>query len=132
MARAATKGRKRPQPDARAQQRRGGRGRNLSATEQTLFFSRIRRQAKWMFVLLALVFAGGVGENSPEVRRLAAEGLAFLGVRVEPAANKSTGDQDISQTGAPVRTVVVAAREDLEIAREVRLFLSGRSGAGAG
>jgi len=73
----------------------------------------------------ALVFTGGVGENSSEVRRITADGLAFLGVRIEAAANESTGDRDISQAGAPVRTVVIAAREDLEIAREVRLVLSG-------
>jgi tetratricopeptide (TPR) repeat protein len=58
MARAATKSRKRPQPDARRRAKRGGR-RQLSAAEQNLFFSRIRRQAKWVFVALALVFAGG-------------------------------------------------------------------------
>jgi len=57
MARAATKGRKRPQPDARRPAKRGRR--QLSAAEQTLFFSRIRRQAKWVFVFLAVVFAGG-------------------------------------------------------------------------
>jgi Flp pilus assembly protein TadD len=59
MARAAAKGRKRPQPNAQrpAPQRRGRR--NLSAAEETLFFSRIRSHAKWAFVLLALVFAGG-------------------------------------------------------------------------
>lgn len=68
----------------------------------------------------ALVFTGGVGENSSEIRRLAAEGLGFLGVRIDPASNESAGDRDIGQAGAPVRTLVVAAREDLEIAREVR------------
>ena len=59
MARAAAKGRKRPQPNAQrpAPQRRGRR--NLSAAEETLFFSRIRSHAKWAFVVLALVFAGG-------------------------------------------------------------------------
>jgi tetratricopeptide (TPR) repeat protein len=58
MARAAAKSRKRPQPDARRPAKSSGR-RQLSTAEQTLFFSRIRRQAKWVFVLLALVFAGG-------------------------------------------------------------------------
>jgi tetratricopeptide (TPR) repeat protein len=58
MARAATKSRKRPQPDARRPAKSRGR-RQLSTAEQTLFFSRIRRQAKWVFVLLAVVFAGG-------------------------------------------------------------------------
>jgi tetratricopeptide (TPR) repeat protein len=58
MARAAANRGKRPQPDARRPRKSGGR-RQLSASEQTLFFSRIRRQAKWVFVLLAVVFAGG-------------------------------------------------------------------------
>jgi acetate kinase len=79
----------------------------------------------------ALVFTGGVGENSSEVRRLAAEGLAFLGARIEVVANEAIGDRDISQIGASVRTVVVAAREDLEIAREVRLVLARKKASGA-
>jgi tetratricopeptide (TPR) repeat protein len=58
MARAAAKGRKRPQQDARRAPKRGGR-RQLSSTEQTLFFSRIRRQARWAYILLAVVFAAG-------------------------------------------------------------------------
>lgn len=41
-----------------------------TVVEQTLFFSRLRRQAKWAFVFLALVFAGGfvlfgVGSDVP-------------------------------------------------------------------
>ena len=91
----------------------------------------IASMATAMGGLDALVFTGGVGENSSEVRRLAAEGLAFLGVRIESVANEATGDRDISQAEAPVRTVVVAAREDLEIAREVRLVLSGKEASAA-
>jgi acetate kinase len=49
----------------------------------------------------AIVFTGGVGENSPEIRRRALEGLGFL----------------------DARELVVAAREDLEIARQVRSAL---------
>jgi tetratricopeptide (TPR) repeat protein len=67
MARAAAKGRKRPQPDAQRARKRGRR--NLSAAEQTLFFSRIRTHAKWAYVLLAVLFAGtfaflGVGSGN--------------------------------------------------------------------
>jgi acetate kinase len=97
----------------------------LGAYVHTLRAS-IASMAAAMGGLEALVFTGGVGENSSEVRRIAADGLAFLGVGIEPGANESTGDRDISQTGASVRTVVIAAREDLEIAREVRLVLSGK------
>ena len=54
----------------------------------------------------ALVFTGGVGENAPSVRAAACEGLAFLGV------------------GSTVPALVVEAREDLEIAGQVRALLA--------
>ncbi|MFP3900752.1 MAG: acetate/propionate family kinase [Acidimicrobiia bacterium] len=75
----------------------------------------------------ALVFTGGVGENSPPVRAAAADGLGFLGVAVDPDANAAPAlDADVSAPGAHVRTLVVAAREELEIARGVREVLGDR------
>lgn len=72
----------------------------------------------------ALVFTGGVGENSPVVRARAAAGLEFLGIAVDHARNDTVnGDADVTASGAAVRTLVVAAREDLEIARQVRRVL---------
>ena len=72
----------------------------------------------------ALVFTGGVGEHSSEVRAQAAAGLAFLGVAVDGARNDEThADGDIGAHGAAVRTLVLTAREDLEIARQVRAVL---------
>ena len=72
----------------------------------------------------ALVFTGGVGERSAPVRRGAADGLGFLGVALDAARNGAAdGDADISADGAPVRTLVVPAREDVEIARQVRALL---------
>jgi acetate kinase len=73
----------------------------------------------------ALVFTGGVGERSADVRRLAAQRLAFLGVGVDQQANAAVeGDADVTGEGAPVRVLVVASREDLEIARGVRAALA--------
>jgi acetate kinase len=75
----------------------------------------------------ALVFTGGVGENAPRVRARCAAGLGFLGVAVDEAANDAvTGDADVSAGGASVATLVVAAREDLEIAAGVRTALAAR------
>src|SRR6266496_1786703 len=72
-----------------------------------------------------LVFTGGVGENAPEVRQLAADRLGFLGVAIDDAANLGCDpDRELSAEGAAVRTLVVAAREDLEIARGVRPALA--------
>jgi tetratricopeptide (TPR) repeat protein len=55
---AAQKGRKREKADA-GRRSGGRRRRSTPVAEQTLFFNRLRGQAKWMFVFLALVF--GVG-----------------------------------------------------------------------
>jgi acetate kinase len=72
----------------------------------------------------ALVFTGGVGENAPAIRQLAADGLSFLGVELDPASNEAAmGDIEIGAADCPVRTFVIAAREDLEIARQVRAVL---------
>ena len=71
-----------------------------------------------------LVFTGGVGENAPAIRGRAAAGLGFLGVALDEAANAAAvPDADIGAAGAAVRAVVLRAREDLEIAREVRSVL---------
>jgi len=79
-----------------------------------------------------LVFTGGVGENSPEIRSRAAAGLAFLGAAVDEDKNildkaararvspGTAEDWEISAVGAAVRTFVIAAREDKQIAAEVR------------
>ena len=52
------------------------------------------------------------------------ERLGFLGIAVDAAQNAAArGDVDVSAEGADVRTLVVTAREDLEIARQVRRAL---------
>ncbi|MEO8092406.1 MAG: acetate/propionate family kinase [bacterium] len=76
----------------------------------------------------ALVFTGGVGEHSPEVRAAASSGLGLLGVELDQARNEAPrGDEDIGAADASVRTLVVTSREDLEIARQVRGLLGERS-----
>ncbi|MEA2442313.1 MAG: acetate kinase [Thermoleophilaceae bacterium] len=72
----------------------------------------------------AVVWTGGVGENAPAIRAAAADGLEFLGLRVDHDRNEGpSGDRDVSTRGAEVRCLVVTAREDLEIARQVRYVL---------
>ena len=71
-----------------------------------------------------LVFTGGVGERSPEIRRMAAAGLGFLGVDLDASLNADAqGDRDVSGPSADVRTLVVRAREDLEVAGQTRSAL---------
>jgi acetate kinase len=69
----------------------------------------------------AIVFTGGVGARSARVRAGAVERLGFLGIVIDPALNADrVDDREISAAGSPVRTLVITAREDLEITRQVR------------
>jgi acetate kinase len=73
----------------------------------------------------ALVFTGGVGEHAPSVRASTAAGLDFLGVELDVDANaRATADAEIGAPAAQARTLVVTAREDLEVARQVRALLA--------
>jgi acetate kinase len=84
----------------------------------------IAAMAAAMGGLDALLFTGGVGEHAPAVRAAAVDGLRFLGVSIDPERNAAAdGDAEIGDPGAPVRTLVLSAREDLEIARQVRAVL---------
>jgi acetate kinase len=90
----------------------------------------IAAMAAAMDGLDVLVFTGGVGEHAPAIRAASCAGLGFLGVRIDPDANVRTTapgvpDREISSSDTVVRTLVVEAREDLQIAHEVRLVLSG-------
>ena len=85
----------------------------------------IAAMAAAMNGLDALVFTGGVGEKAAPVREAAAGGLGFLGVEIDPKLNEGVaGDADISAAAARVRTLVIKAREDVEVAREVRRVLT--------
>ncbi|HET9782157.1 MAG TPA: acetate/propionate family kinase [Candidatus Dormibacteraeota bacterium] len=87
----------------------------------------IAAMAAGLHGLDALVFTGGVGEHSPEVREAVGEGLAFLGIGVDTARNRDVQeDADITAADARVSTLVVHAREDIEVAREVRKALTLR------
>jgi acetate kinase len=73
-----------------------------------------------------LAFTGGIGENSTQVRERICTGLECLGISLDNTRNAST-DRDliISENGSPVKIVVVAANEELIVAREsARLLLS--------
>jgi acetate kinase len=102
-----------------------GRGDPAASTAFDVYIHRLRRELAAMVAALGgvdlVAFTGGVGENSPDVRAAAVDGLAFLGLAIDRDRNAgTTADGDITAAGAAVRTVVVTAREDLEIADQVR------------
>ncbi len=67
----------------------------------------------------AIVFTGGIGENSSEVRSAACEAFQFLGLQLDAEQNAaSAADRDIAAKGSAVRVLVIRAQEDWAIARE--------------
>lgn len=67
----------------------------------------------------AVVFTGGIGENSPEVRARVCKGMEFLGLKLDDEKNASLrGPADISKPEASVRILLVPTNEELMIARE--------------
>ena len=65
-----------------------------------------------------------VGENAPAIRAATVTGLGFLGLAIDGDRNGApTGDREIGPVGAASAVLVVASREDLEIARQVRVVL---------
>jgi acetate kinase len=81
----------------------------------------------------ALVFTGGIGENSAVVRGLVLRRLGFLGLTEDPEANaghgRSTGGR-ISRPG-PVQALVVPTDEELMIARDTARLIAARPAAPA-
>ncbi|MFZ0257867.1 MAG: acetate kinase, partial [Gammaproteobacteria bacterium] len=63
----------------------------------------------------ALVFTAGIGEKSPEIRRRVCQRAAWLGVRVDEAANV-TGRARISTTDSAVSAWVIPTDEERMIA----------------
>ncbi len=70
-----------------------------------------------------LVFAGGVGENAPQIRARICEGLAFLGVKLSPDRN-TTGASLISPDYGRVKVRVIRTDEERMIASYVTRILN--------
>jgi acetate kinase len=68
----------------------------------------------------AIIFTGGIGENSPVVRGLSCEALDALGIKIDTGKNKAAvgTDADISSDDAKTRAWVIPTNEELLIARD--------------
>ncbi len=75
-----------------------------------------------------IAFTGGIGENDPAVRAAICDGLGFIGVTLDVAAN-AAGAARID-AGGGVGVVIVPAAEEAHIAVEVRRIIGGAGGAG--
>ena len=68
----------------------------------------------------AIVFTGGIGENSALVRERTCSGLENLGISLDPEKNKAVSGKisEIQQDRSAIKVMVIATDEELEIAQQ--------------
>jgi acetate kinase len=107
------------------------RGRNRADVAFRMFCYRVKKYlaayAAAMGGVDAVIFTGGIGQRSVEVREAALEGLEFMGIELDRQRNAAaTGDEaEISSDGSKVRVLVVPTNEEKTIARDVIRVLNG-------
>lgn len=74
----------------------------------------------------AVIFTGGMGEHSPDIRARICAGLAGLGVELDESRNQACADQPaiISPPGRAVAVLVIPSNEELLIARDALQVIS--------
>ena len=70
-----------------------------------------------------LVFTGGIGEHSAQVRREVCTALQFMGLALAEPANEAHAST-ISAVDSRVQVKVIASQEDGQIARHCRALMS--------
>lgn len=96
-------------------------------TEAQLAFDIYIHQLSWHIGALigcmgmrpdALVFAGGIGENVPDIRLAACERFKAFGMEIDQERNGRGGaDRELSVPGSRIPIFVIKTREEFEIAR---------------
>lgn len=72
----------------------------------------------------AVVFTGGIGENSPLIRNAVLEGLEFLGINFDPTQNDFRGKEKvITKPDSRVTVLVVPTNEELVIALDTAMIV---------
>jgi len=103
----------------------------LAAEAIEFFVYRIIREIGSLTAALggldALVFTAGIGENSPVIRQQVCQGLAWLGITIDPDANQC-GSTCISPKGQTPSVWVIPTDEEAVIASHtLALFRSART-----
>ncbi|HOA15008.1 MAG TPA: acetate kinase [Bacillota bacterium] len=75
----------------------------------------------------AIVFTGGIGENSYEMRKRVCDRLGFLGIKIDEGLNNSKGKEvDITLPECKIKVLAIPTNEELVIARDTRDIVQNR------
>lgn len=77
-----------------------------------------------------LVFTGGIGENSPPIRKKICEDMEYLGIEIDEEKNSTALGKEamISPEGSRVIVAVIPTNEELIVAREAAKLLEREGG----
>lgn len=76
----------------------------------------------------AVLFTGGIGENSKGVRKHSCQGLGFIGLDYDDGKNQNGSDEfDFAADNSRVRALVVPTNEELMIARDTKQLIEGNT-----
>ena len=72
-----------------------------------------------------IIFTGGIGENTPRIRREICNKLAFMGVDFNDEANNVRGEEtELSKADSKVKVYIIPTNEELMIANETKRLIS--------
>ena len=93
-----------------------------------MFCYAVRKQIAGMIAALdgvdSIVFTGGIGENDAVARAAICAGLAWIGVSLDPARNRSASNP-VSDAASRCTVQVLGSQEDAQIARHTRALVQG-------
>lgn len=101
-----------------------GEGNKRAALALDMFKYQLRRfigaYAAAMGGVDAVVFTAGIGENTPDIRYGACQGLGYMGIQLDPYKNVAVKSREaiVSADDSPVKVMVIPTNEELAIAQE--------------
>ncbi len=99
-------------------------GNERAITARDMYYNRVKKfvgeYAAEMGGVDLLIFTGGVGENSSELRSYVCSNMEFMGIKIDEAVNAAThGDNAVLSTAdSKVKVAAIATNEELVIATD--------------
>ena len=108
------------------------KGRVESQQAIDVFVAAVRHYLGAYLLLLhgadAIVFTGGIGENSPTIRAGVCHNLDWFGIRLDPAKNNTaTGEATIHAPGSRVQLWIIPTNEEIVVARQAKELLEAET-----
>jgi acetate kinase len=118
--------------DVRDLEEAAAQGNQRAKLALDVFVSTIRQYTGAYLAILggadAIVFTGGIGENSTKIRAEALQNLEFAGIRLDPEKNEvAKGETRISTDDSKTQIWVIPTNEELIVARQSQDVILGKS-----